>query len=211
MKKHLLIGAAVALALVPATTVGAGATREVSPVNWHPQMAPQFTGPVDDAAATLIRNADGVRFRLRTSGLVAGHAYTLWLVVVNAPDECTSSPCTGGDVLLNPATRGQVAYAAGHVVGGNGTGTFAGGADIGPLDGWVDDRALEDAQSAEIHLVLNDHGPMIPSRVSDMISSYRGGCSDESPFPGIFPPSALADGEPGPNTCLLAQSAIFTP
>jgi hypothetical protein len=43
-----------------------------------------------------------------------------------------------------------------------------------------------------------------------MIHTYRGGCSDDSPFPSLFPAIAIADGDVGPNTCRLFQSAIFT-
>ena len=208
--KKLTTAAVVTMALASATSVSAAASHQSTGVSWHPQQAPEQSGPVAGADATLVRHDHGVRFRLTTAGLTSGNVYTLWLVVVNDPDECAASPCTGGDVLQNPATRSQVTYAAGHVVGGAGTGTFAGHAKVGPLDGWLADRALEDARTAEIHLVLNDHGPAIPGAVADMLSTYRGGCSDDSPFPGIFPPTALEDGEPGPNTCRLAQSAIFT-
>jgi hypothetical protein len=62
---------------------------------------------------------------------------------------------------------------------------------------------------AEIHLVINDHGPMIPEFMPGMIHTYRGGCADSSPFPAIFPATALADGVVGPNTCRLYQAAVF--
>jgi hypothetical protein len=42
-----------------------------------------------------------------------------------------------------------------------------------------------------------------------MIHTYRGGCADSSPFPPIFPATALADGESGPNICRLYQAATF--
>jgi hypothetical protein len=57
--------------------------------------------------------------------------------------------------------------------------------------------------------VINDHGPMLPEFMPGMIQTYRGGCSDSSPFPGVFPATALADGEDGPNTCRLHQAAVF--
>lgn len=209
--KKLIIGAMMALAITSASTVNAGAEHQNAGVNWHPQRAALGnTGAVADAEATLVRNSNGATYRLRTSGLTPGNVYTLWLVVVNEPGGCAGSPCTAGDILLNSATRSQVTYAAGHVVGGE-TATFAGHVRVGPLAGWLDGRALEDAATAEIHLIVNDHGPAIPGMVSDMLSSYRGGCSDTSPFPGIFPPSALADGISGPNTCRLTQSAVFLP
>ena len=41
-----------------------------------------------------------------------------------------------------------------------------------------------------------------------MIQTYRAGCTDAS-LPGIFPPTAKSDGEPGPNSCQLYQVAVF--
>ncbi len=76
-------------------------------------------------------------------------------------------------------------------------------------EGWLDDRGRVDSMCAEVHLVLNDHGPALPEFMPGMIQTYRGGCSDSSPFPPIFRPKALADGEPGPNTCRLTQVAVF--
>jgi hypothetical protein len=64
--------------------------------------------------------------------------------------------------------------------------------------------------AAEIHLVLHDHGPVVAELEQEMLSTYRAGCADTSPFPEIFPPTALADGTPGPNNCLLYQAAVFT-
>ena len=188
----------------------AGALHQPSVVNWHAQQGVNGRmGQVADASAALVRNATGISFRLSTTGLTPGNAYTLWLVVVTNPDACANSPCTAPD-LFNPATQTQVAFAAGHVAGGAGRGTFAGSVKEGTLSGWLPDRSFEDAMGVEVHLVINDHGPMLPEYMPGMIHTYRGGCSDASPFPGIFPATALADGEVGPNICRLYQAAIFT-
>jgi hypothetical protein len=74
-------------------------------------------------------------------------------------------------------------------------------------DAWYDND-FSDPLGAEIHLVLNDHGPKITDLLSNMLHSYRGGCTDAS-LPPPFPASAKADGIPGPNTCRLYQTAIF--
>ncbi len=196
-------GAATALGSADSSTVG---------VNWHPQQASQGNeGPVDNASATLIRNANGISYRLATNSLTANSAYTLWVVVVNNPAACDPSPCTAPDIIQNPATDSQILFGTGSVAGASGMATFAGSLKEGDLPGWLQDRSFDDAATAEIHLVLNDHGPKIPAMLPGMIKTYRGGCSDDSPFPGIFPASALADGEVGPNTCRLSQSAIFAP
>lgn len=210
MSKHIVLTALALSAVALHATAHAGAAHQSAAVDWHPQQAEWHTGEVEGAAASIVRNDNGIRYRLNTAGMTPGNVYTLWLVVVNEPGECDPSPCTGPDVLTNADTRSQVGYAAGHLAGSSGTGTFAGHVAVGSLDGWFPDRALESSHDAEIHLVINDHGPAVRGAVADMLSTYRGGCSDESPFPGIFPESALADGNPGPNTCRLFQSAIFT-
>ena len=64
--------------------------------------------------------------------------------------------------------------------------------------------------TAEIQLVINDHGPKLTSHMPQMIQSYRAGCTEAS-IPGIFPASARADGTPGPNACQLYQMAVFQP
>jgi hypothetical protein len=143
--------------------------------------------------------------------LTPGNAYTLWLVVITNPEACTATPCTAANIF-NAATESQVRFAAGHVAGGSGQGTFAGSVKEGTLSGWLPDRSFDDAMGVSVHLVINDHGPMLPEHMPGMIHTYRGGCSDASPFPPIFavPPStALADGEVGPNICRLYQAATF--
>src|SRR5688500_1120771 len=111
-------------------------------VNWHAQQAVNGrTGQVADASATLVRNANGISFRLSTTGLIPGNAYTLWLVVITNPDACTATPCTAPNIF-NAATESQVSFAAGHVAGGSGQGTFAGSVKEGTLSGWLPDRSF---------------------------------------------------------------------
>jgi hypothetical protein len=210
-RRIVLIGAILAMVVVVGVSPSFGsADRTTVGVDWHPQQASLGNeGPVDGASATLTRNSNGISYRLETNSLTANSAYTLWVVVVNNPAVCDPSPCTAPDILLNPTTDSQVLFGTGLVAGGSGKATFAGSLNEGALPGWLQDRSFDDATTAEIHLVLNDHGPKIPAMLPDMMKTYRGGCSDESPFPGIFPATALADGEVGPNTCLLSQSAVF--
>ncbi|MFW6096997.1 MAG: hypothetical protein ACOC9Z_02925, partial [Chloroflexota bacterium] len=137
--------------------------------------------------------------------------YTVWFVVVNDPDACETSPCTADDLILNSdGVDSDVTYGAGHVVGKSGRATFSGHLSAGDLPGSWFDNGFNNPRGAEIHLTLNDHGPLIPDMASDMIRSYRGGCTDDS-LPPIFPDTAFADGTPGPNTCRLYQVAIFQP
>lgn len=176
-------------------------------VNWHAQSG---SGPVEGAYATLNTNANGASFTFHAAQLNPGHVYTVWFVAIDAPENCATSPCTAAaDVLGNTqGVQANITYAAGHVVGASGQATFAGFIPAGDMpDGWFDND-FSNPLGAEIHLVLNDHGPMIPGLVSNMLHTYRGGCTDES-LPPPFPATAKADGIPGPNTCRLYQVAIF--
>lgn len=209
-RKFLAVAAIGAIVGAAAPAALASASHQDATVNWHgQQMSQGHAGQVPGASASLVRNKNGISYRINTTHLTPGNAFTLWLVVINNPAACSVSPCSGGDILLNPATESQVRYAAGHVAGGSGRGTFAGSVKVGPLSGWLPDGSLDDPWAAEIQLVVNDHGPMIPEFMPGMIKTYRGGCAANSPFPPIFPPSAIADGEIGPNMCRLFQAAAF--
>jgi hypothetical protein len=176
---------------------------------WHPQTGlPGAVAP--RAQATLVRRPDGVSFGIRTEQLRPHHAYTVWFVVINNPSACAATPCSGPDILLNADTDSQVTYGAGHVSGAGGRAGFAGAVQAGSIAGWLPNGGLWDPMTAEIQLVLNDHGPMLPAYLPEMTHTYRAGCTDAS-IPGIFPASARADGSPGPNACQLYQVAVFVP
>ncbi|PSL04621.1 hypothetical protein CLV30_10586 [Haloactinopolyspora alba] len=195
----------------PAEEPPVPAVHQEAAVNWHPQQKPAGNeGRVEDAWVALTRHEGGASYQFHARDLEPGHAYTLWLITVNDPDACEGTPCTGPE-LFDPDVDAdaQVRFGAGHVVGRNGRATFAGHVKEGPLTGWLPDRSLDDATSAQFLFTLNDHGPALADHMPGMIHTYRGGCADDSPFPSIFPATALADGEPGPNQCLLSQSAAF--
>jgi hypothetical protein len=187
------------------------AQRTTAMVVTHPSLGAAV--PIAGAAATLTSNDNGVSFVLKTADLVAGNAYTVWWVKIDAPQNCATSPCGGGDVLGNvQGVLSNVAYGAGHVAGGTGNATFAGAFSTGLVPGGWFDNEFTNPRGAEIHLVVMDHGPALPGLLSNQISTLRGGCTDKSvntpPIAG-FPQVAKDDGIPGPNTCRLVQLAIF--
>lgn len=213
MRRHasMLLAVMAVLFAVVAPAAAGEAEHQTAGVNWHAQQAGLGkSGPVAGASAQIVRNDNGIGYRLNTTGLEEGNAYTLWLVVINNPSICAADPCSAAEIF-NPASRSQVRFAAGHVAGAAGNGTFAGHVSVGPLSGWLPNGSLEDARAADIHLVVNDHGPAIAEFMPGMIHTYRGGCSNASPFPAVFPATALADGEAGPNICRLYQAATFSP
>ena len=159
--------------------------------------------------ALLLTSKEGVFVSMSTKELVPGNAYTLWLVVINKPEACESSPCRPPDILEgSPRTLSDIGYAGGLVAKADGSGHFAAYQSKGSLPQAWYGNGLQDPEGAEIHLVINDHGPLLADMVGTMLGSYRGGCTDES-LPLLFPDSAKADGTPGPNACLLYQVAVF--
>jgi hypothetical protein len=214
MKMHTLLAAGAAAAAAFAAAPAAATSEDVTQtaaLNWHAQSGKE--GPVGDGAeATIERSATGISYEINSSGLVAGNVYTVWFVVVNDPAACADSPCAPPQFFADPAPDAQVTWGLdGEIAAEDGTAQFSADVAAGPLlDGWLAVQGLDDPLAAEIHLVLHDHGPVVADLEEEMLSTYRAGCADTSPFPEIFPPTALADGTPGPNNCLLYQAAVFT-
>ena len=152
--------------------------------------------------STLHRNKSGITVNFKATGLIADHAYTVWWVIWNNPEECAiPGACSDGD-FGNPDVQVELMYATGHVVGNNGKGNFGAHLNendasetINPLFGIPSYGGLADAQKAEVHIVLRSHGPKIPGIVNEQIGSYLGGCSQV--FPYGFPPFTEIPDEPG--------------
>lgn len=169
---------------------------------------------VDGASATLARSKNGVTAAFNTNELIDGNAYTMWWVVFNNPKECQHpmpgiATCSENDVFATPLGQTPVgvtvAFAAGNVIGGTGMAYF--GAHLNELsDGpeqVVFGSGLVDSKKAEIHLVIRNHGPVIPGMEFDQITTFGGACT-----PGTDPSGA---GPAGPNLCGDVQFATFIP
>src|SRR6056297_877377 len=91
-------------------TAAARAASSTSPVVTFPALEPH------DGQSTLIRTNNGVNFRFATNELDPGHAYTLWVVIWNEPENCVDG-CDGPD-LLTEAALPDMLYGAGTIVGG---------------------------------------------------------------------------------------------
>jgi hypothetical protein len=154
------IGMATAvLAMVLATPAVAGTV--------HDQAVHLFSdgSVIPNTLSTLSSDAGGVRYTFDTRELTSGHAYTLWLVVFNKPQNCTHGagdgvrcgpgdlPPYGGDDSAQTSfllADGQVAHAAPAMFDG----TRATGDTTGALWG----PGIVNPTTAEIHLLLRDHG-----------------------------------------------------
>lgn len=182
----------------------------------HHTTAPVMTHPsqgdvreVEGAQAELFTTEDGATMNFRTAELENNHIYTVWWVVINDPDACSESPCPTSEILGTPdVIEADVTWGDGILVSDEGRMEFAAHLPAGEMaESWFD-SGFTNPTDAEIHIVINDHGPLIPDMAANMLNTYRGGCTDDS-LPPPFPETAKADGEPGPNMCRLVQFAIF--
>ena len=116
---------------------------------------------------------------LQTADLPAGDTVTVWWIIFNDPQNCTHPEsglrCGPGDL---PAFGGDdsaltsVVYAAGHVIGGAGRATFAGELAYGDTSGALWGPGLVNPTSADIHLLVRDHGLLRPQQIGDGIHDY---------------------------------------
>jgi len=141
---------------------------------------------VEGATATLVRNDNGVSLTWRSTVMEPG-AYTIWWVIFNpgacaVPGECGLGDLyVDGDPDLGPNPLVAVMFATGNVVGNSGRANFGAHLNVGEITGSVhpffpDSPGLLDARNAEIHVVLQDHGEMLPSEMPAQIHEFHGGC-----------------------------------
>jgi hypothetical protein len=211
-----LIVIVVGLLLAFALAVSSAAQEDTETI--HHSTAAVHTHPlqgdvreIEGAEAELFATEDGITMSFRTNGLEEGHVYTAWVVMINTPEACAATPCEASDILGNTdAVQSEITYGDGIIVGEDGIGNFAAHVEAGDVPGGWHGIPFTNPLGSSVHIVINDHGSLIPGQVANMLNSYRGGCSDES-LPPPFPDTAKADGEAGPNTCRLVQVAIFEP
>ena len=134
--------------------------------------------------AKLIRDNSGLTAVFDTSELPAGQVMTLWFIVFNNPEHCSTSPCTPPADLFTPGVEGDFHFASGHVTGDSGNTSFAGHLGVGDTSGsgrvelGIDDGVgLIDPYKAEVLLAIHSHGPALTGRdLKEQLSSFTGGC-----------------------------------
>ena len=210
---------------------GAEAAHRYRPNRHHsPSPVVAFPDGVEPfGSSLLVRRQNSVRFRIETSHLAPGHAYTLWMVIFNNPEGCAAddgeAACNDFD-LFNPEARPDMVYAAGRRVGRSGATTFVGQRRVGSTMGSVNEPVgvpaygLMNPMTADIRFIIHDHGPIHRDFLPDMVRSIDGGCIDAGvPFEGFASPWNLYDGpvqlpaygRRGPNTCQSVQVAVHLP
>lgn len=158
-------------------------------------------GIAKSASVEIETCARGLSAEVTTAGLPAGPVVTLWWVVLQNPAECDPSPCMPKDGIGRwDAVDNVVTHGAEGVVAQDGKLKLSNCLPSGSVDqNWFGTTIIK-PDSAEVHIVLNDHGPPIPGMAAGMLSSHRAGGKYER-LPPIFPDTAKADGMPGPNGC----------
>ncbi len=196
------------LLFLAAATTATAETRTM-PMSWTPASG-QTPGPVDGTRALLETGPFGASMHLSSKGLTPGHAVTIWFVALQNPHLCEKNPCTPVEAMGMVEMETVAVNGGGTVVPASGMIEVSAHLPAGPVPTNLFDTDLVSPETAEYHLVIHDHGPLIPELAADMLSSFRGGCTLES-VPPHYPETAKSDGEGGPNTCVSRQVALFVP
>lgn len=192
--------------LLPLMTTGLHA--ETVPVVWTPPSGME-PGPISGTEANFITHAKGVGVELSTTGLPAGHVVTVWFVAIQNPDKCSSRPCIPPEAMGKADVMNTVARnAGGGIVGPDGNFRIASFTPTGAVFGNLFNSTLDSPETAEIHMAIHDHGPLIADRAYEMTTTYRGSCTDKS-VPPFYPDTARVDGTKGDYPCKVIQVGIL--
>ena len=169
----LLVGAFVVIS----TLSGLTAQADPASISTAPVVNLPALDPVAGASSKIVRNDNGVTVSVKTT--VDPGTYTMWMLLWNDPSQCGG----GGGLVCNP-TMGDVPecvlFAAGHVVGNNGTLNYTGHRRIYDSSGAIGPfecaNGLTNPQGAAAHLIIRSHGPKLPGLVNSQISTVDGGC-----------------------------------
>ena len=173
----------------------------------HDSEKPLETVKGSKANLTVTRN--GAYICLETRQLTPGHVYTMWFGIYNKPEQCKAKPCDVKDFLVrHELTEPDMGYADGLIAKADGTAKFSAFIPAGSLSHDWYGNGFQNLKHGEVHLVVHDHGKLIPERAAEMLGTYRGGCKTESLFKD-FPEISKSDGKPGPNDCNLTQLVRF--
>jgi hypothetical protein len=210
-RKHLPWPALAAATGVIAVLLAAVAPQAAvaAPPDKQPLIAFATGEPVTGAFSMLSRSDDSVTSKIR-SAATPGHAVTYWYVIFNLPENCNTGACgeddlfVGGDPAAGfnftqiEAARVSVVYGGdGDVVNPGGRVALNGGLAEGEVPtgsvpvviGHPDDGALvpgpvtglEDAENAEIHIVLQDHGTAQtdPDLLEQQLTGFQTACNPD--------------------------------
>ena len=177
--RRLRILVAVLAIMALALPVSAGG-REKASVNEFGTTTP--TG----GTASIVRTPAGVAVNVKLKDLTPGNALTVWFVHWDDLTQCAESGCTGSD--LGDPGNGAIWSQIGGVVGRNGQFNQGSFVKVGEDTGGPFPLPLADPLAAEIHLVVQDHGPATgdPAQTSEFMGACNEVCDD--PQAAVFKP-----------------------
>jgi len=160
MRKRMIMAiAAVWMLATLAPAVAAPAVHETASMLTLPGMA-----EVEGSTVSLVATDSKATITVRTSDLVAGNVYTLWGITFSYPENCIDG-CGPDDEARDPVGVGfAMQLVAGHVTGASGNVNFGG------------NIAVVNAQGAEYHIVVAEHGALDPAIMPEQI---------KTPGPGV--------------------------
>ena len=186
--RNLLTFLSVACLVVPPAAIADGTAKSEADVIWS------YDGQVA-GTSTVVRTKHGITAQITTTGLMAGHAMTMWIVIFNNPAACAGPVCFPDVDGGNPATGFDFHYGAGHVVSGNTT-TLSGHLQVGETStsGVAETGGtavpLLNPFGAQVWLAVHSHGPAQTGQtLADQMSSFLGGCE----LPLLGGPDGIAD------------------
>lgn len=128
-------------------------------------------------------------------------AITIWLIIFNHPEKCANAPepCSEKDLFYNKDVGGAACWLAGQSVQANGRVTIAGRVAEGTTHGCLWPMGLMDADTAELHAVVEEHGASQESGggLEEQVTRFLGGCNPDcvdSQFTIHQPSAADVDG-----------------
>lgn len=135
----------------------------------------------------LTRRPNGISMTGTTTGLKPNHAYSIWWVVYNIPQECMDgnggfdTVGCGNDEIGNPVlaakVRTSMVWGGGTISDSNGFSSFQ--ADLKarmPLTAPMMGPGLLFPMTAEIRFLLKDHGPIMKGKIDKQVYSFDYGC-----------------------------------
>jgi len=158
MRKRMIMAiAAVWMLATLAPAVAAPAVHETASMLTLPGMA-----EVEGSIVSLVATDAKAAITVKTGDLVAGNVYTLWAFTFSYPENCVDG--CGFDDMANPDVGFAMQHVAGHVTGASGNVNFGGSI------------AVVNAQEAEYHIVVAEHGALDPGIMPGQI---------KTPGPGV--------------------------
>lgn len=138
--------------------------------------------------AVVLHYPDRITFSANTSGLETGYAYTVWILAFNQPENCLDQSLAdrgfrcGPSDMFNPLAGFSIMYGSGQFAK-NESEHFSGERAEGDGSGIILGAGLADAERAEIHLRIRDHGPAQDGLQDEQTGTFGGGCISP-PLPG---------------------------